>query len=108
MNIVDLKMKNDLTYICSRVLLLSLVLIPGAAFAYVGPGAGLTMLGSLWGLILAILFIVFGLLVLPFKIMRNRMKKNKVDAEGGKEQAEVAAQVATQSEQKINTDSDAE
>jgi len=53
---------------------------PATAFAYVGPGAGITMLGSLWGLIVAVVFIVFGLLFLPFKILRNRMKKNKAKA----------------------------
>lgn len=81
------------------------MLTPGAAFAYVGPGAGLTMLGSLWGLILAILFIVFGLLVLPFKVMRNRMAKNKAAAENEQEKAEVDAASAAQSEQNTNENS---
>jgi hypothetical protein len=58
-----------------------MLLSPSAAMAYVGPGAGLTMLGSLWGLILAVVFIVFGLLILPIKIMRNKMKKNKAAEE---------------------------
>lgn len=57
--------------------LLLVVVQPAAVQAYVGPGAGLTMLGSLWGLIVAVLFVVFGLLFLPFKLMRNRMKKKK-------------------------------
>ena len=60
---------------------LIVLLQPLAAHSYVGPGAGLTMLGSLWGLILAVVFVIFGLLFLPFKIMRNRMKKKKELAE---------------------------
>ena len=66
----------------SLVLAILAVLQPTAALAYVGPGAGLTMLGSLWGLILAVVFVVFGLLFLPFKIMRNRMKQKKELAAG--------------------------
>lgn len=61
-----------------RLLLLTFVIAyPMAVNAYVGPGAGLTMLGSLWGLIIAVLFIVFGILLLPVKLMLNRMRKNK-------------------------------
>ncbi|MGI9291785.1 MAG: hypothetical protein ACR2QG_11000 [Gammaproteobacteria bacterium] len=59
-------------------------LLPSMSFAYVGPGAGITMLGSLWGLILAVIFIVFGLLILPIKIMRNKMKKQKEAEEAEK------------------------
>ena len=67
----------------SIALLIAVVATP--AYAYVGPGAGLTMLGSLWGLIIAVVFIVFGLLILPIKLMRNRMKKNKAEQEAQRE-----------------------
>jgi len=76
--------------------LLIVALTPSLSFAYVGPGAGLTMLGSLWGLILAVVFIIFGLLILPIKIMRNKMKK-KQEAE---EQADDGKQQKEQSEDK--------
>jgi hypothetical protein len=77
------------------VILPGVLLSPTVTMAYVGPGAGLTMLGSLWGLILAVVFIVFGLLILPIKIMRNKMKKNKATEEqekaaDGKEEADGA------------------
>jgi uncharacterized membrane protein len=85
-----------------KLVLVWLVLSPTVAFAYVGPGAGITMLGSLWGLILAIVFVLFGLLILPYKIMRNRMKKNSADAEidhkDNDQQNEVAAQTELHSE----------
>jgi len=73
-------MTNRLTLSGIKLLSTLLAFAPATAFAYVGPGAGITMLGSLWGLIVAVVFIVFGLLILPLKIMRNRMKKNKAKA----------------------------
>jgi hypothetical protein len=98
-------MQNLFTYFHVRFILAGLLLSPTAAIAYVGPGAGLTMLGSLWGLILAIVFVVFGLLILPFKIMRNRMKKKAADAVADSEkQQEMAA--GTSAEQNPTTDSD--
>jgi hypothetical protein len=73
-----------------------MLLAPALAMAYVGPGAGLTMLGSLWGLILAVVFIVFGLLILPIKIMRNRMKKKKETEEEGSDNSEGSGKGQTQ------------
>ena len=54
--------------------------LPVVAQAYVGPGAGLTMLGSLWGLILAVLFVLFGILILPVKLMLNKRRKAREQA----------------------------
>lgn len=45
------------------------------AHAYVGPGAGVTMLGALWGVILAIIFAVVGLLIWPIRALLLRLKK---------------------------------
>jgi len=70
--------------------LVCLAFIPALAEAYVGPGAGLTMLGSLWGLIVAVGFVLFGLLILPYKLMRNKRRKQA-------EQAEQAAQQPAES-----------
>ena len=98
-------MQNLFTHSHVRFILAGLLLSPTAAIAYVGPGAGLTMLGSLWGLILAIVFVVFGLLILPLKIMRNRMKKKAADAVAdSEEQQEMAS--GTSTEQNSTTDSD--
>jgi hypothetical protein len=60
-----------------RVLALAycLVLLPGAAFAYVGPGAGLGMLGSLIAVIAALLVALFGFVMFPIAMLRNRRKK---------------------------------
>ncbi len=63
------------------VLLTSIAFQPTVADAYVGPGAGLTMLGSLWGLIIAVLFVIFGVLLLPIKLLLNRVRKNRNNEE---------------------------
>jgi len=44
------------------------------AFAYVGPGAGLTLLGALWGLIVAVVLSVGFILMWP---LRKLMRRNK-------------------------------
>lgn len=47
---------------------------PVSAMAYVGPGAGITALGALWAVILAILFALGGLLAWPIRAMLRRGK----------------------------------
>jgi len=44
------------------------------AFAYVGPGAGLTLLGALWGLIVAVVLSLGFILLWP---LRKLMRRNK-------------------------------
>jgi len=44
------------------------------AIAYVGPGAGLTLLGALWGLIVAVVLSVGFILLWP---LRRLMRRNK-------------------------------
>lgn len=45
------------------------------ALAYMGPGAGLGMLGSLFALIGAALVGLFGLIVLPVRMVLKRVRK---------------------------------
>ena len=45
------------------------------ALAYMGPGAGLGMLGSLFALIGAGLLALFGLLILPVRMLMKRLRK---------------------------------
>lgn len=45
------------------------------AYAYVGPGAGLTLLGALWGLILAIVMSVGFIILWPFRRLMRRRKR---------------------------------
>ena len=50
------------------------------ALAYMGPGAGLGMLGSLFALIGAVLVGLFGLIVLPVRMLLRRMRKTQAPA----------------------------
>jgi type VI protein secretion system component VasK len=52
----------------------AVALAASPAFAYVGPGAGLTLLGALWGLIIAIVLSVGFILLWP---LRRLMRRNK-------------------------------
>ena len=69
-------------------------LLPAAASAYVGPGAGISLLGSLWGLILALLFVFFGLFLLPFKLYRSRAKRRAEAIKQAEEKDSVSSDAA--------------
>lgn len=51
-----------------------------AAYAYVGPGAGITMLGALWAVILAVILAIGGILLWPIRafLLRRRSAKENV------------------------------
>jgi hypothetical protein len=49
------------------------------AFAYVGPGAGLTLLGALWGLILAVVVSVGFILLWPLRRLMRRHRQASND-----------------------------
>jgi hypothetical protein len=50
------------------------LMVPDTAFAYVGPGAGLTMLGALWAVILAVLMALFFVVAWPVRRMLRRAR----------------------------------
>jgi hypothetical protein len=52
------------------------------AFAYVGPGAGLTLLGALWGLILAVFMSVGFVILWPFRKLLRRYKRETTLRDG--------------------------
>jgi protein-S-isoprenylcysteine O-methyltransferase Ste14 len=56
------------------------LLLPSVAMAYVGPGAGLTLLGALWAVLLAVLFAVAGLLIWPIRTMLKRRRQSALAA----------------------------
>ena len=49
-----------------------MILFSGPAAAYLGPGAGLGMIGSLIAVIVVVLVIVLGLVIYPIRVMRKR------------------------------------
>jgi hypothetical protein len=59
------------------LLVASLCLIAAAtpAFAYIGPGAGITMLGALWGVIVAVALAVGAVLFYPIRVIMRRFKR---------------------------------
>lgn len=71
-------------------LALALMLVPfAAAQAYVGPGAGLSLLGALWGVVAAIGAALLFVVLWPIRRMRRRKK-----AEAAARNAQAARPVA--------------
>ena len=64
--------------------LLVLVLVPAYALAYVGPGAGLGMLGALFAVLVAVLATVVGLVLWPLRMLL-RHRKAKAETAGALE-----------------------
>lgn len=52
------------------------------ALAYLGPGAGLGMIGSLIAIVVVGLVIVLGLVVYPIRMLRKRKSQARVDGSG--------------------------
>ena len=59
------------------LVLLLLAFAATPALAYMGPGAGLGMLGSAIAVIGAVLIAVFGILVLPIRMIMKKRKQQK-------------------------------
>jgi hypothetical protein len=53
-----------------------------SAFAYIGPGAGITVLGALWGVIVAIVLTVVAVVLWPFRVLLRRRRKGVVKSQG--------------------------
>ncbi len=51
------------------------VLSAQPAAAYIGPGAGITMLGALWGVIVAVALALGAVLFWPIRIMLRKRRK---------------------------------
>jgi hypothetical protein len=47
------------------------------AYAYIGPGAGLGMIGSLIAIIIAVLIVVVGLIIYPIRRVMRRKSRVK-------------------------------
>lgn len=59
------------------VAFLAALLVASQAYAYMGPGAGLGMLGSLVAVIGAVVIGVVGILILPIRMIMKRRKKEQ-------------------------------
>ena len=69
--------KNDLSVERAGVILCGAMILclPDAAYAYVGPGAGLSIVGSVLAFLAAIVVGVFGFLWFPIKRLLRRRKE---------------------------------
>lgn len=59
------------------LLSLTLVMLAAPAFAYVGPGPGLSMLGSFFTLVGGILLALLMVLIYPLRLLYKRMRGQK-------------------------------
>lgn len=59
------------------VLVIGLSVMSQSSVAYIGPGAGLAMMGSLIGVVVALLLAVVGVIVLPIRMMMKKRSQKK-------------------------------
>src|SRR4051794_10854659 len=64
------------------LLVASLCLIAAAtpALAYIGPGAGITMLGAIWGVIVAIALAIGAVIFYPIRVLLRRLRRQPAAA----------------------------
>ena len=66
------------------LLVAAAVCLPDAAFAYVGPGAGLGAIGTLVALVTAVLLAIVGFVWYPIKrLLRQRRATAEAGGDGG-------------------------
>ncbi len=65
----------------SAALIVAATLLPDLAIAYVGPGAAVSALGALWGLIVGIVVALAVILFWPIRILIRKMKQKNAAAE---------------------------
>lgn len=70
-----------------------------AALAYVGPGAGLSLLGALWGLLAAVGAALAFIIFWPLRQWRKRVRAKRAAAEAQERQA--APQTAAQNSEEL-------
>jgi hypothetical protein len=46
------------------------------AAAYIGPGAGITMLGALWGVVVAVFLAIGAVLFWPIRVLLRKRRKS--------------------------------
>ena len=59
---------------------LALVAVRADAAAYIGPGAGLSVLGSLWAVLVGIVVALFAILSWPLRVLWRRMRGKRAAA----------------------------
>jgi len=65
---------------CLLLVAMATVGIAGEAAAYVGPGAGLSLIGAFWGLVVAVLAALSFIIIWPFRRMFRKARQDRVPA----------------------------
>jgi hypothetical protein len=66
------------------LVMLAIFLSPRPAWAYIGPGAGLSAIGAFVGLIAGVIVALFGFIWYPVKrVLRMRRQRKRRRTEGG-------------------------
>jgi len=66
----------------SALVAIVLTLVATPAFAYIGPGAGITMLSALWGIIVAVVLALAAVLFWPIRALLRRRRKSEAPTTG--------------------------
>jgi len=59
---------------------LALLAVCGDAVAYIGPGAGLSVLGSLWAVLVGVVVALFAILSWPLRVLWRRLRGKRAAA----------------------------
>jgi membrane protein implicated in regulation of membrane protease activity len=65
---------------CLLIAVVSTIGIVGEAAAYVGPGAGLSLIGAFWGLVVAVVAALSFIIIWPFRRMFRKGRQDRVPA----------------------------
>ena len=65
---------------CLLIAAASTIGIIGEAAAYVGPGAGLSLIGAFWGLVVAVVAALSFIIIWPFRRMFRKGRRDRVPA----------------------------
>ncbi len=58
-----------------RLIAIAALLVSAPAVAYIGPGSGISLLGGLWGVLVAIVLAVGAVLIWPIRYVFRRLKR---------------------------------
>lgn len=76
-----MKIRSELNILAGAGALLAL-LLAAPAQAYVGPGAGLSLLGALWAVVVAVFAALFFVVMWPLRRMMKRRQAAQATAAG--------------------------
>lgn len=82
-------------FVAPATLLLTATLLPTAALAYVGPGAGLSLIGALWGLVVAVVLALAFIVAWPVRRMLRRRREQAAPSTRDEDAARQGASVGS-------------